>query len=315
MSRCGLADVSSLTVSPAPVPARNSDDQALVGVAWIDGNRRRGRSAARELVSITDAAANSLIVSISAQSSLLRPLRKTKDSLLADAAAVVAGRSFAIVRALQELCEGAELTGAMSGTNKISGSEAKRHEGLAHQADHQPPGGPLKMPALRPGIPTDMHAQGARPMLVGKTTDKTFAEYMETRQHGCDQEQRLRVPRLGRQHQSRSKEMNNEVELAELKFLGAYVTHRARICYAMVFAGIVCLGAGVAMLVTGLTGDQVVWFETGSLKITAGGFGAVTMLASVAWGYVAYLSRAEVHYDSPRVVSISGNVGRRHYRL
>jgi len=54
------------------------------------------------------------------------------------------------------------------------------------------------------------------------------------------------------------------------------------ICYAMISAGVLCLAAGVTMLVVGLTGDQVVWFESGAVKITAGGFGAVTMLASVA---------------------------------
>jgi hypothetical protein len=91
----------------------------------------------------------------------------------------------------------------------------------------------------------------------------------------------------------------SDVELAELRFLEAHLTHRARICYAMVAAGIICLAAGVAMLVAGLSGDQVVWFQSGNLKITAGGFGAVTMLASGAWGYVAYRSRPEIDYYSP----------------
>ena len=89
---------------------------------------------------------------------------------------------------------------------------------------------------------------------------------------------------------------NIEVELAEIKFLHSHLTHRARICYAMVGAGVICLAAGVVMLIVGLTGDQVVWFESGNFKITAGGFGAVTMLARVAWGYVAYRSRPEIDY-------------------
>lgn len=93
--------------------------------------------------------------------------------------------------------------------------------------------------------------------------------------------------------------MSNDVELAELEFLRAHLTHRAKICYAMVFAGMVCLAAGVAMLIAGLTGGQVVWFQSGGIKVTAGGFGAVTMVASVAWGYVAFLSRPEIDYDSP----------------
>ena len=91
----------------------------------------------------------------------------------------------------------------------------------------------------------------------------------------------------------------SDVELAELRFLEAHLQHRARICYAMVAAGMVCLVAGVVMLIVGLTGDQVVWVRTGNLKITTGGGGAVTMLASVAWGYVAYRSRPEIDYSSP----------------
>jgi hypothetical protein len=63
----------------------------------------------------------------------------------------------------------------------------------------------------------------------------------------------------------------SDVELAELRFLEAHLQHRARICYAMVAAGMVCLVAGVVMLVVGLTGDQVVWVQSGNLKITAGG--------------------------------------------
>ena len=63
----------------------------------------------------------------------------------------------------------------------------------------------------------------------------------------------------------------SDVELAELRFLEAHLQHRARICYAMVAAGMVCLVAGVVMLIVGLTGDQVVWVRTGNLKITTGG--------------------------------------------
>ena len=91
----------------------------------------------------------------------------------------------------------------------------------------------------------------------------------------------------------------NVIGLAEVELLRAHLTQRARICYAMVAGGMVCLAAGVAMLVVGLTGDQVVWFQHGNFKITAGGFGAITMLASVAWGYVAFLSRPEITFNSP----------------
>jgi hypothetical protein len=90
-----------------------------------------------------------------------------------------------------------------------------------------------------------------------------------------------------------------DVELAELQFMREHLAQRARICYGMVAAGVICLAAGAVMLAIGLKGDQVIWFQSGTIKITAGGFGAVTMLASVAWGYAAYRSRPEIKYDSP----------------
>jgi hypothetical protein len=92
-----------------------------------------------------------------------------------------------------------------------------------------------------------------------------------------------------------------DYKVAEIHFLEAHLRHRAVICLSMVVAGIICLAAGIAMLVVGLRGDQVIWFQSGNLKVTAGGFGAVTMLASVAWGFVAYSSRPEVQYRSPQL--------------
>jgi hypothetical protein len=75
----------------------------------------------------------------------------------------------------------------------------------------------------------------------------------------------------------------NDAELARVQMVREHLRQRGRICYGMITGGMICLAAGVAMLVVGLTGDQVVWFQSGSFKITAGGFGTVTMLASVAW--------------------------------
>jgi hypothetical protein len=92
-----------------------------------------------------------------------------------------------------------------------------------------------------------------------------------------------------------------EYKVAEIEFLRAHLQQRAVICYSMIAAGVVCLAAGIVMLVVGLRGDQVIWFQQGNFKITAGGFGAVTMLASVAWGFVAYRSRPEIEYDSPQL--------------
>jgi hypothetical protein len=93
--------------------------------------------------------------------------------------------------------------------------------------------------------------------------------------------------------------MNNtseQLDLAEIRLLETHLTQCARICYAMIGAGVICLFAGVVMLIIGVTGDQVVWFDSGQFKITAGGFGAVTMCTSVAWGFVAYRSRPQIVY-------------------
>lgn len=92
---------------------------------------------------------------------------------------------------------------------------------------------------------------------------------------------------------------DRDIQLAELKFMHDHLTSRARICYLMIAASVTCLCAGIVMLIVGLTGNQSIWFESGTMKITAGGFGAVTLLASVAWGFIAFLSRPEIRFSSP----------------
>lgn len=89
------------------------------------------------------------------------------------------------------------------------------------------------------------------------------------------------------------------VALAEVNMFLMHLQQRAVICYSMVAGGVITLFAGVVMLCVGLTGDQVVWLESSTTKITAGGFGAITMLASLSWGYFAYRSRPEIRYIGP----------------
>jgi membrane protein YdbS with pleckstrin-like domain len=90
---------------------------------------------------------------------------------------------------------------------------------------------------------------------------------------------------------------NRDIQLAEIKFMHDHLTSRARICYTMVAASVTCLCAGIVMLIVGVTGNQSIWFESDKIKITAGGFGAVTLLASVAWGFIAFLSRPEIRFE------------------
>lgn len=91
---------------------------------------------------------------------------------------------------------------------------------------------------------------------------------------------------------------DNDVALAEIQFMRAHLKHRALLCIGMVAGGVISLVAGVVMLVVGLKGNQVVWVQSGTLRVTAGGFGALTLIASVAWGYVAYRSRPQILYVS-----------------
>ena len=91
---------------------------------------------------------------------------------------------------------------------------------------------------------------------------------------------------------------NDYVAIAEIQFITAHLKQRALICIGMVGGGVICLLAGIVMLAIGLQGDQVAWLQSGSLKVTAGGFGALTMAASVAWGYVAFRSRPQILYIS-----------------
>lgn len=92
---------------------------------------------------------------------------------------------------------------------------------------------------------------------------------------------------------------HNNVALAEIQLFQMHLKQRAIICYFMVFAALGTLLAGVVMLYVGIAGDQIIWFESKSIKITAGGFGAITMTASVLWGYFAYRSRPEIKYTGP----------------
>lgn len=91
-----------------------------------------------------------------------------------------------------------------------------------------------------------------------------------------------------------------EVELAEIGFMTSHLSQRAHICYWMIAGGIITLAAGVVMLVAGLTGSQVAWIDYHGVKVNAGGLAAVTMLASTAWGFTAFLSRPTITFDSPR---------------
>lgn len=88
-----------------------------------------------------------------------------------------------------------------------------------------------------------------------------------------------------------------KVALAEVNLFGMHLKQRALICYSMVAGGMITLIAGIVMLCVGVAGDQMVWLESSSIKITAGGFGAITMLASLAWGFFAYKSRPEINFS------------------
>ncbi|TFY85527.1 hypothetical protein DYL61_29425 [Pseudomonas nabeulensis] len=96
------------------------------------------------------------------------------------------------------------------------------------------------------------------------------------------------------------------VALAEVNLFMMHLKQRALICYTLVTGGMITLIAGIVMLCVGVTGDQVVWLESPTIKITAGGFGAITMLASLSWGYFAYRSRPEIRYmGSTRAMSLT----------
>ena len=65
----------------------------------------------------------------------------------------------------------------------------------------------------------------------------------------------------------------------------------------MLFHGICSfrnVALGVAMLYVSIAVDQIIWFESKSIKVTVGGFGSITITGSVLWGYFAYRSRLEI---------------------
>lgn len=106
----------------------------------------------------------------------------------------------------------------------------------------------------------------------------------------------------------------NSVALAEVSLFQMHLKRRAAICYAMVAGGVITLFSGVAMLSVGISGDQMVWFESHSIKVTAGGFGAITMLASVLWGLfcLPIKARDQIFWpDQKFVIDARGSRARR----
>lgn len=77
----------------------------------------------------------------------------------------------------------------------------------------------------------------------------------------------------------------------------AHLRQRAWICGGMIIAGVMCLIAGGLMLLAGGGNPSNLWIETDQIKLTAQGFGAVTMGASVLWGFLAYFARPQVNYE------------------
>ncbi|MBK6942612.1 MAG: hypothetical protein IPH13_20745 [Planctomycetes bacterium] len=95
-----------------------------------------------------------------------------------------------------------------------------------------------------------------------------------------------------------------------LTMYGANIAARARLSFYMILMGAITLVAGIVMLFLGLTSDERVWFQSGDTSITATGFGAVTMTASIAWGALAYLTRPQVGYAGPYGLSCSPGLWR-----
>lgn len=67
--------------------------------------------------------------------------------------------------------------------------------------------------------------------------------------------------------------------------------YRAYVCLALIGGGVSCLLAGSVLIYSGTHGDEVVWLQKGDWRVTSSGFGAITMLASAIWGFLAFRAR------------------------
>lgn len=94
-------------------------------------------------------------------------------------------------------------------------------------------------------------------------------------------------------------------------WIKSHLRERAIISIVLVVGGVLSLVAGGVLVAQGIA-DESVWFEGGGYKITAKGFGAITLLSGAVWGLLAFLSRPEVNFrDRDQAFSLTGGFERR----
>src|SRR6188508_3082858 len=98
-------------------------------------------------------------------------------------------------------------------------------------------------------------------------------------------------------------------------WIQSHLRERAIISIVLVVGGVLSLVAGAFIVAQGVA-DESVWLEGAGYKVTAKGFGAITLLSGAVWGVLAFLSRPEVtfrgrdeefslvkHWDRPATLS------------
>jgi hypothetical protein len=87
-------------------------------------------------------------------------------------------------------------------------------------------------------------------------------------------------------------------------WIKSHLRERAIISIVLVIGGVLSLVAGGVLVAQGVASDSI-WFEGAGYKVTAKGFGAITLLSGVVWGVLAYLSRPSVSFqDGARSFSL-----------
>ena len=79
--------------------------------------------------------------------------------------------------------------------------------------------------------------------------------------------------------------MSSDVQIARAEVLRSAVWARVIVCVTIAIGGMLCLAAGIGMVVVGLSNDQAFSCVSEAQKVKVAGIGAISMVASAVWAY------------------------------
>lgn len=87
--------------------------------------------------------------------------------------------------------------------------------------------------------------------------------------------------------------MSSDVQIARAEVLRSAVWARVIVCVTITIGGMLCLAAGIGMVVVGLSNDQAFSCVSEAQKVKVAGIGAISMVASAMWAYFSHKTYAQ----------------------